>query len=191
MQAPAISCMQCVLLASHLCFDPFTPKSDQYQIFPADSPEILSHSMENLAFHSSIRWKMIILPILTMSLIHFSYKRLGECTLWTYGSARVNPFRSRVQEVHCPTSYWEMGKVGCIVRICSVITLCQWVSYEQPSCPHRVMLFFWWGCRRNLKLITLGSETVNSLKCFLEYHGEDLHVTCLALFPGIRWPTFT
>ena len=33
-----------------------------------------SHSMENLAFHSLLGWKMLILPILTTSLIHFSLK---------------------------------------------------------------------------------------------------------------------
>ena len=32
---------------------------------------ITSHSMKNLGFHSSLRWKMIILPILTTSLIHW------------------------------------------------------------------------------------------------------------------------
>ena len=31
---------------------------------------IAPHSMENLAFHSSLRWMMAILPILTTSLIH-------------------------------------------------------------------------------------------------------------------------
>ena len=44
---------------------------------------ITSHSMENLAFHSLLRWKMIILPILPISLIHFLDKRLGECTFWS------------------------------------------------------------------------------------------------------------
>ena len=45
---------------------------------------ITSHSMKNLAFHSLLRWEMIILPILTTSLIHLSLKRLGECTFWTW-----------------------------------------------------------------------------------------------------------
>ena len=35
-----------------------------------------------------------------------------------------------------------------------------WVSHEKPSSPYCVMLYFWWGCRRNLKLITLVSERV-------------------------------
>ena len=45
---------------------------------------ITSHSMKNLAFHSLLRWKIIILPILTTSLIHFSLKGLGGCMFWTW-----------------------------------------------------------------------------------------------------------
>ena len=40
-----------------------------------------------------------------------------------------------------------------------------WVS-EKPSSSYSVMLYFWWGCRVNLKLITLGRERV------------ELQVTC-------------
>ena len=45
---------------------------------------ITSHSMKNLVFHSLLRRKMILLPILTTSSIHFSLGRLGECTFWTW-----------------------------------------------------------------------------------------------------------
>ena len=45
---------------------------------------ITQHSMKNLAFHSFLRWKMIVLPILTTSCIHLSLRRLGECTFWTW-----------------------------------------------------------------------------------------------------------
>ena len=55
-------------------YNPFTPKSDQFQISPAASPVTLWTSMKNLAFHSLLRLDMIILPILTTSLIHFSFK---------------------------------------------------------------------------------------------------------------------
>ena len=43
---------------------------------------ITLHSMKKLAFHSLLRWKMIIfiLPIPATSLIHFLLERLGECT---------------------------------------------------------------------------------------------------------------
>ena len=40
--------------------------------------------MKNLAFHSLLRWKVIVLPMLTTSCIHFSLGRLGECTFWTW-----------------------------------------------------------------------------------------------------------
>ena len=41
-----------------------------------------SHSMENLTFHSLLRWKVIILQILTTSLIQLLFERLGEYTFW-------------------------------------------------------------------------------------------------------------
>ena len=48
---------------------------DKYirQISPAVSPEILHYTVWR-TFHSLLRWRMIILPILTTSLIHFSLK---------------------------------------------------------------------------------------------------------------------
>ena len=45
---------------------------------------ITSHSMKNLASHSILRWEMIILPILTTSLTHFLFERLGECAFWNW-----------------------------------------------------------------------------------------------------------
>ena len=53
---------------------------------------ITQYSVENLAFHSLHRWKMIILPILTPSLIHFSSKVGRMYYLWTWewkGYARI------------------------------------------------------------------------------------------------------
>ena len=35
-------------------------------------------------------------------------------------------------------------------------------SYEKPSSSYCVMWYIWWGCRRNLTLITLGSERVKT-----------------------------
>ena len=45
---------------------------------------ITSHSMKNLAFHSLLRWKMLMLPPLTTSLIHFPLRGFGECTFWIW-----------------------------------------------------------------------------------------------------------
>ena len=63
-------------------FHPFTPKGDQFQISlqPHEKYDITVWT----TFHSLLRWKMIILPILTTSLIHFSLGRLGECSFWTW-----------------------------------------------------------------------------------------------------------
>ena len=36
-----------------------------------------------------------------------------------------------------------------------------WVGYEKPSSSYCVMWCYWWGCRRNLNLITLESKRVN------------------------------
>ena len=42
-----------------------------------------SHSMENLTFHSLLRWKVIILQTLATSLIQSLFERLGEYTFWS------------------------------------------------------------------------------------------------------------
>ena len=70
-------------------FNPSTPKSDQFQISPAASPRnITSFSRKNVDFHSSFRLEMIILPVLIISLIHFSLKgcenALFELGSWWY-----------------------------------------------------------------------------------------------------------
>ena len=59
---------------------PFTRKSGRFQISHAAS--------HNLAFRSLLGWKMILLPILTTSLIHISFKGC-ENVLFELGSERV------------------------------------------------------------------------------------------------------
>ena len=52
------------------------------------------------------------------------------------------------------------------------------VSYERPSSPYCVMSYFWWGCRRNLTLITLvfnrrvASPSTNCREKISENHWE-------------------
>ena len=76
-----IAIMYIACRADYRSLNPFTPESDQCQISPpASTRNITSHSKENLAFHSLLRWKMIILPTLITSLMHLLFKRLGECT---------------------------------------------------------------------------------------------------------------
>ena len=58
------------------CFNPFTPCSL--------TRNITSHSMKNLSCHSLLRWKMIILPIRTTSLI--DKKKVGGMFFWNLGA---------------------------------------------------------------------------------------------------------
>ena len=55
------------------------------------SPEILHHIGEELGLYSLLRWKMIILPILTPTLIHFSLKG-WENVLFKLRSERVKTY---------------------------------------------------------------------------------------------------
>ena len=49
------------------------------------SLNITSHSMENLAFHSLLRWEIIIRQILTTSLIHHLLKNVGRMYFLSLG----------------------------------------------------------------------------------------------------------
>ena len=72
-----------------LPFSTFTPKSDQDQISPAASPVILHHAVwRTWLFIAYSDWKMILVPVLTTSLIHFSWKG-WENVLFELGSERV------------------------------------------------------------------------------------------------------
>ena len=73
-----------------LTLNPFTPKSDQVQISPVASPVILYHTVwRTWLFIAYSDWKMILVPCLTTSLIHFSWKG-WENVLFELGSERVN-----------------------------------------------------------------------------------------------------
>ena len=63
-------CCDCVHLIIHFrsAFNPFTPRSDQFQISPVASPEILVWR----TWHSDEKW--LYYQILTASFIHFSTK---------------------------------------------------------------------------------------------------------------------
>ena len=65
---------------SKLCTE--APGAINFKFFCSLSRNISSHSIENLAFHSLLRWNMTVLPILTTSLIHFSRWFVGKCTFW-------------------------------------------------------------------------------------------------------------
>ena len=69
----------------HNAANPFTPKSDQCQISPAASPQILRNTV-NLAFHNLLmqQRKDDYTTNSHYLIIHFS-KGVGECTFRTWG----------------------------------------------------------------------------------------------------------
>ena len=65
-------------------FNPFTPKSDQFQISPAASPRTLHDSVKNLAFHS-FQMKMIILPKFLPPHLYISLQMVGKMYFLNWG----------------------------------------------------------------------------------------------------------
>ena len=120
--------------------NPFTPKSDQLQVSPAASPEILHHTevINNLAFHRLLRWKTIILPILTTSLRHFSLKGL-ENLLFEFGSERVKM-----------VTHFTVKKTSLITLNTTVWTCTARVSYciYHVSSLHFISVRSCWVCGR-------------------------------------------
>ena len=70
---------------------PFTPKSDQFQFSPAASLEILyiPRRWTWVFISSLLRWKMIVLQILTTSLTHLSLTKVWENVLLELGGERL------------------------------------------------------------------------------------------------------
>ena len=69
----------------NVLFNPFTPKSDQLQISPAPSPELLHHTLWRtwrFIVYSEDRWLYYQFSLHHLY-IYFSLKRLGERTFWT------------------------------------------------------------------------------------------------------------
>ena len=64
---------------------PFHSQDWSISNFPCSlTRNITPHGMKNVAVHSALRWKMIMLLIVTTSLTHCSLGRLGECIFWTW-----------------------------------------------------------------------------------------------------------
>ena len=87
---------------------------------------ITSLSMENLTFHSLLRWKMIILQILATSLMHFLFKRLGERTFELSSQSRdVRPPVRDVKKCKRGQQLWcfqcSAGAIFQTPRKCSVL----------------------------------------------------------------------
>ena len=69
--------------------NPFTPKSDQVRISPVASPVILHHTVwRTWLFIAYSDWKRILVPVLTISLIQFSWNG-WENVLFELGIERV------------------------------------------------------------------------------------------------------
>ena len=122
-----------------------------------------SHSMENLTFHSLLRWKTIILQILATSLIELLSAPWDTVLLFEKVLEKVSQNRpcytmpcwaksvsrrSFTKNVSPHLRVATARAQGCVThRLC---------SYDKTDVS--------WGCRGNLKLIPHGSERVNSVK---------------------------
>ena len=97
---PSICCVQrhqfnAAALSIRYFDEPFHSWEWSMSNFSCSSPRnITSHSKENLAFHSLLKWKMIIMQILATSLMYLLFKRLGECTFWAQ-EWKGKPFHSQ------------------------------------------------------------------------------------------------
>ena len=79
----------CAKHSNRCMFNPFTPESDQVQISPVASQVILHHTVwRTWLFIAYSDWKILV-PVLTTSLIHFSWKG-WENVLFELGIERVN-----------------------------------------------------------------------------------------------------
>ena len=88
------------------------------------SHSFTSHGMKNFAFHSFLRWKMITLPILTTSLMHFSL--IGWKNVpFELGSERVNLYWLMRQ-----SSIAMIDKKYFPFDVCGVPLRRRWQSYK-------------------------------------------------------------
>ena len=76
--------------------------------------------------------------------------------------ALVNPFTPKLKAYILTTNLKRRMYKWCEWEL---VVAFIWVSNEKQSSSYYVMQYFWWGCRGNLKLITLGSERVNHCHC--------------------------
>ena len=123
---------------------------------------ITPHSMKNLAVHSLLSWQIIILPILTTSLIRFSFEGLGECSFRTWewkgsaGTGAIQKWWLFLRGGGHSVSYW----VGVCCWPCQTLTLFKrvirkiWHPVQEYS--------FWFGT-----LFKTGPQ--KSVECFEHY----------------------
>ena len=99
----------------------FTPKSDQVQISPVASPVILHHTVwRTWLFIAYSDWKMILVPVLTTSLIHFSWKG-WENVLFELGIERAKLPTSNTDNNNYSSLWWNIIHLlytGNITTVC-------------------------------------------------------------------------
>ena len=109
---------------------------------------ITSHSMKSLAFHSLTTWKIILLPIPTTALIHFSLKG-WENVLFEVGSerAKIAEWTLLFQRTFCkrdsPTSFALHFQVA----FAKLKLLLQQLSSNVPFCLAILLLHMAKICR--------------------------------------------
>ena len=144
------------------------PKSDQVQISPVASPVILHHTVwRTWLFIAYSDWKMILVPVLTTSLIHFSWKG-WENVLFELGSERVKKVVN-----------WYKWIIFHLSKLWKAMFFVLCADYCQ------------WGWRGNLKLITLGSERVNHYYDLLHRNGEWCKSYCCMCAANFQVGHFT
>ena len=125
-QVPAMS-LQRVVRRIH----PFTPKSDQFK-FPLQPHQKYDITLcMNLAFHSLLRWKMVVLPILTTSLIYFSFKLRRMYSLNLITHAR------KADSHHSPFPHCRLKDLVTSLLSCRVSESGQFVTVSRVASSHR------------------------------------------------------
>ena len=103
----------------------------------------ITQSMENVAFHRLLRWKMIILPILTTSLIHFSLKSWENLLFWTWEwKGYTAPTRNIYLNDHRHLSLYNYTVQFPIFTLAISYTIFQAIlrTKPAPAFPTRVLL---------------------------------------------------
>ena len=114
------------------------------------------HSKESLAFHSLLRWKMFVIQILATSLMHFLFKRSGECTFWA-------------QEWKGYSAHWAITQPPVIAQLVWIISL-TWICHSFASAS----VYVHWGCAHS---VTKNMDWLIDFDCV----SGGFHVVFLAL----------
>ena len=158
-----------------------TPARDINFTSPAASPEVKHHSMKNMTFHSSLRWKMIILHTNSHYIIYtFHFKRLRGCSFWTFGCERV-----RNNQVTIPQIYLRNGQQSITQHWANKTTDQQTLYQTSLPRPHPVEECLW------LWVAFVLTRKENSLWRDRTHHwqAEVGDIQCRRIWPSCYRPT--